>query len=114
MLPPRSPRPSDMAVRLAAANRFGNVPFWQRPGRDERGFVDLPTTVTRFESAGIDLTGIIAASEDDWDRYKSLQWQAAAETGGDEVMKTHFKRRDDHLNARRGQLGWAILAGLVR
>jgi SAM-dependent methyltransferase len=109
----------DAAAALTSAVGRGRAiavgePFWQRPGRDERGFVDLPTTVARFESADVDLTGIVAASEDDWDRYKSLQWRAAVEIGGDEVMKTHLERRDDHLNARRGQLGWAIFTGLVR
>jgi SAM-dependent methyltransferase len=106
------------AALIQAVGRGGAIavgePFWQTRGRDERGFVDLPATVARFESAGVDLTGIVAASDDDWDRYKSLQWRAAVETGGDEVMKTHLERRDDHLTARRGQLGWAIFTGLVR
>jgi SAM-dependent methyltransferase len=106
------------AALIPSVGRGGAVavgePFWQRPGREERGFVDLPWTVARFESAGVDLTGIVAASDDDWDRYKSLQWRAAVETGDDEVMKTHRERRDDHLSARRGQLGWAIFTGLAR
>ena len=109
----------DAAAALnPAVARGGGIavgePFWRHPGRAEREFVDLPNTVARLESAGVDLTGIIAASEDDWDRYKSLQWRAAVETGGDEVMKTHLERRDDYLSGRRAELGWAIFTGLVR
>lgn len=89
-------------------------PFWREVGRDEDGLVDLPQTVARFEATGVDLTGMVAASEDDWDRYRSLQWRAAVETGGDEVMERHFSRRDSYLSARRGELGWAIFTGRVR
>jgi SAM-dependent methyltransferase len=89
-------------------------PFWREPNRDDDGFGDLPQTVARFEAAGIDLTGIVAASEDDWDRYRSLQWRAAVEAGGDEVMASHLTRRDVYLNARRADLGWAIFTGRVR
>jgi SAM-dependent methyltransferase len=89
-------------------------PFWRRPGRDERGFVDLPTTVARLESAGVDLTGLIAASEDDWDRYESLHWRAAVETGGNGVMETHLGWRDNYLSSQRAELGWAIFTGRVR
>ena len=70
--------------------------------------------MARFEAAGIDLTGMVAASEDDWDRYKSLQWRAAVEAGGDEVMESHLSRRDYYLSARRAELGWAIFTGRVR
>jgi len=89
-------------------------PFWRRPGRDELGLVDLPKTVARLESAGVDLTGLIAASEDDWDRYESLHWRAAVETGGNEVMETHLGRRDSYLSAQRAERGWAIFTGRVQ
>jgi SAM-dependent methyltransferase len=98
-------------------------PFWLEKGRGGRppstratddGFVDLAQTVGRFEAAGVDLTGLVAASEDDWDRYTSLQWRAAVETGGDEVMHRHFEQREHYLTARRAELGWAIFTGRVR
>ena len=89
-------------------------PFWRRPGREGRGCVDLPTTVARFESVGVDLTGLIAASDDDWDRYESFHWRAAVETGGDAVMETHLSRRDRYLSAERAELGWVIFTGRVR
>jgi SAM-dependent methyltransferase len=89
-------------------------PFWREVGREEDGFVGLAQTVARFEAAGVDLTGMVAASEDDWDRYRSLQWRAAVETGGDEVMERHLDRRESYLSARRAELGWAIFTGRVR
>jgi len=109
----------DAAAVLAQAVGGGGAiavgePFWREQGRDEDGFVDLPQTVARFEAPGVDLTGMVAASDDDWDRYKSLQWRAAVETGGDEVMETHLGRRDYYLSARRAELGWAIFTGRAR
>src|SRR5262249_36427951 len=109
----------DAAVALAQTVGGGGAiavgePFWREADRDTDGFVDLPQTVVRFEAPGIDLTGMVAASDDDWDRYKSLQWRAAVETGGDEVMKNHLNRRDSYLRARRAELGWAIFTGRVR
>ena len=98
-------------------------PFWRETGRQgrpplttatENGLVDLPQTVARFEAAGVDLTGMVAASEDDWDRYQSLQWRAAVEIGGNEVMEQHLSRRESYLRARRAELGWAIFTGRGR
>jgi SAM-dependent methyltransferase len=106
------------AVLCPIVGRGGAIavgePFWRQPDREERGFVDLPTTVARFESAGAELTGLVAASEDDWDRYKSLQWRAAVEIGEDLVARTHLDRRDSYLGAERAELSWAIFTGRVR
>jgi hypothetical protein len=98
-------------------------PFWRETGRTggsplttaaENGFVDLAQTVARFEAAGVDVTGMVAASEDDWDHYTSLQWRAAVETGGDEVLERHLSQRENYLATRRAELGWAIFTGRVR
>jgi SAM-dependent methyltransferase len=99
-------------------------PFWRGSGSAElpvtvgaEGFVDLPATVDRFESAGIDLTGLVAASVDDWDRYQSLHWRAAVESiassGDEELAETHRRHRANDL-ARRERLGWAIFVGRKR
>lgn len=87
-------------------------PYATAAGGEEEGFPDLPATVERFESAGIDLTGLVAASEDDWDRYESLHWRAAVEAGGDDVLATHRTHLERHLH-RRSALGWAIFTGVV-
>lgn len=93
-------------------------PFWNEQGRDGLGFVDLSETVARFESAGVDLTGMVAASVDHWDRYESLHWRAAIETAVETrdaaVMDTHINSRDRYLGGQRSDLGWAIFIGRVR
>jgi SAM-dependent methyltransferase len=129
------PRSYDVALCIGAAFVWGHIgdaaatlapvagagrgiaigePFWRQRGRDEQGFVDLPSTVARFEASGVEVTGMVAASENDWDSYESLHWRAAIEIGGDEVLRTHLSRRDDYLTARRADLGWAIFTGRVR
>lgn len=46
-------------------------PFWRQwplpDAVDEGDFVSLEETVGRFEQAGLSVTGILAASEADWD-----------------------------------------------
>jgi protein-L-isoaspartate O-methyltransferase len=86
-------------------------PFWRAPRRKAEGFVDLRATVARFEDAGVELIGLVAASEDDWDRYESLHWRAAYETGDDDVRATSRSRRESYLTRQRADLGWAIFVG---
>ncbi len=98
-------------------------PFWRRwplpEGVDDIGYVDLAGTVERFEAAGLATTGVIASSDDDWDRYESLHWRAVeewlAENPDDErageIRERHARRRDDHFRYRRELLGWAIFVG---
>ena len=78
--------------------------------------MDLTATADRFTATGVALTGIIAASEDDWDRYESLHWRALEEwlgtqTDADDIRTEHERRRREHLTYRRDQLGWAIFVG---
>jgi hypothetical protein len=69
--------------------------------------------------AAFALTGLIAASEDDWDRYESLHWRAleewlAAHPEHPDWAATrarHLAARDDYLRSQRASLGWAIFAG---
>ena len=81
-----------------------------RTGVEADDFVDLAATVDRFQSGGLALTGLIAASGDDWDRYESLHWRALEEwlagqsrasgRGGDAPTR-HLARRDDYLRSQR-------------
>lgn len=97
-----------VAPRIA----IGEV-FTQELGAEAEGaFVDLPSTVARFESAGLDLTGIVSSSQDDWDRYESLLWRGALEVGGDDVLAEHRRRRAHYFAQRRGVLGWAVFTGV--
>jgi SAM-dependent methyltransferase len=114
----------DAAKALAPAVRPGGFvaigePFWHQADADALGFVDLVTTVERFQSGGLALTGLIAASEDDWDRYESLHWRALEEWLAERpehpdaaAMRTrHLAARDNYLRSQRARLGWAIFAG---
>ena len=70
----------------------------------------------RPADAGFSLTGMVAASDDDWDRYESLHWRAleewlATQTDVDDIRAEHERRRRDHLTHRRDQLDWAIFVG---
>ena len=116
------------AARLAAAVRPGGFlaigePYWRRwplpDGIESDGYVGLEATVARLERAGVATTGIIAASEDDWDRYESLHWRAVeewlSEEPGhheeDEVRARHERFRSEYIGFRRDLLGWAIFVG---
>ena len=101
-------------------------PYWRTwplpPELAREEFVDLPATVARFESADVSLTGLIAASEDDWDHYESLHWRAIEEwlaENSDHADASEIRRQDDefrshYLRAQRANLGWAIFVGRRR
>jgi SAM-dependent methyltransferase len=118
----------DAAARLAPAVKAGGSvaigePFWLEwplpGGIDSELFVPLEETLARFGSSGLALTGLIAASEDDWDRYESLHWRAAEEwlaahtddPEAAEIRSEHERKRADHFRVRRPLLGWAIFVG---
>ena len=110
------------AVRERGAVVVGE-PFWRRwplpDGVEDQGYVPLADTVRRFEAAGLRIEGLIASSEDDWDRYKSLHWRALEEwlaTNPDDpdarrIRELHERYRDEYLTRRRELLGWAVFVG---
>jgi SAM-dependent methyltransferase len=97
-------------------------PYWRTwpppEGVDDHGYVDLAASAERFAGAGWALTGLIAASGDDWDRYESLHWRALEEwlelNPDDEFRAEHVRHRNNHLTIRREHLGWAIFVGRRR
>lgn len=110
------------AAMVPAVKRGGFVaigePYWKTPSQADDGYLDLAATADRFTATGVALTGIIAASEDDWDRYESLHWRAleewlATQTGADDVRAEHERHPREHLTYRREQLGWAIFVGMT-
>jgi SAM-dependent methyltransferase len=114
----------DAATALRPAVRPGGFvaigePFWRvwplPDGTDPEGFVSLAETAARLERAGFALTGVVAASEDDWDRYESLHWRALEEwLAGHpdaEIQTGHERSRSDYLRFRRALLGWAVFVG---
>jgi SAM-dependent methyltransferase len=86
-------------------------PFWE--------FLSLAETVERFESAGVTAVALIAASEDDWDRYETLHWRTLdawlranpEHPQAEEFREEGTRRRDEYLRRQRALLGWAILVG---
>ena len=98
-------------------------PFWRQwplPDTIEpENFVGLDATVARLEQAGVATTGIIAASDDDWDHYESLHWRAIEEwlardpvdTDAAQVRAAHERFRSDYFRFKRALLGWAIFVG---
>jgi len=119
---------ADAAAVLAPAVRPGGFvaigePFWRQwplPDSVEADvYVDLPETVARFEAANVALTGLIGASEDDWDRYESLHWRAVEEWLDEEPghpdagdgRERHERYRSEYLRVNRPLLDWAIFVG---
>jgi SAM-dependent methyltransferase len=95
-------------------------PYWRSwpliAGIDDQGYVDLEATIARFSSGGVALTGVIAASEDDWDRYESLHWRALEEwldanPDDTDLRALHEERRSEYFRVGRAQFGWAIFVG---
>lgn len=118
-----------LAALVPAVRPGGHVvvgePYWREPPPgevDAMGYVSLAKTVERFEKAQLTTLGLIAASEDDWDRYESLHWRALEEWleehPGDpeapEIRREHEKHKRRYLEVTRELLGWAILVGWRR
>ncbi len=79
----------------------------------------LEGTVTIFETSALPVVSVIAASEDDWDRYETLHWQAVEawllENPGDPdaagIRARHERHKRTYLRHGRDVLGWAIFVG---
>jgi SAM-dependent methyltransferase len=124
---------ADTVDALAPAVRAGGhvavgEPFWRRlplpddyEDRDEQ-WTTLEGTVVVFETSGLPVVSVIASSDDDWDRYETLHWQAVerwlddnpddADAAGIRSRHEHHKRT--YLRHQRDHLGWAIFVGWKR
>ena len=118
---------------LAPAVRPGGFvvvgePYWRRlplpeEYEDRRElWTTLEGTVTIFETSGLQVVSVIASSEDDWDGYETLHWQAVeswlAENPDDpdapDIRARHERNKRTYLRYQRDLLGWAILVGWKR
>jgi predicted O-methyltransferase YrrM len=114
--------------RLSAASPLVAVgePYWRSPPPPdatdpkrvaEEEWRSLAETVGLAESTGVSVVSLIASSEDDWDRYESLHWQALdhwLSANPDDPDAAEFRvrgaaYRDRYLRWQRAALGWAIL-----
>ena len=103
-------------------------PYWRRLPLPEdyedrnEPWTTLEGTVAVFETSGLPVVSVIAASEDDWDRYETLHWQAveqwlAANPGdpdAEEIRSRHERYKRNYLRYQREHLGWAIFVGWKR
>ena len=103
-------------------------PYWRRlPLPDDyedrnEPWTTLEGTVIVFETSGLPVVSVIASSEDDWDRYETLHWQAVeqwlAANPGDpdagEIRSRHEQYKRSYLRHQREHLGWAIFVGWKR
>lgn len=124
---------ADTVDALASSVRPGGhvvvgEPYWRRlPLPDDyedrnEPWTTLEGTVTAFETSGLPVVSLIASSEDDWDRYETLHWQAVegwlAENADDpdtgEIRSRHERHRRNYLRHQRDYLGWAIFVGWKR
>ena len=100
-------------------------PYWRRlplpddyPDRREP-WTTLEGTVTVLETSGLRVVSVIASSEDDWDRYETLHWQAVEswlaanpeDPDAVEIRERHERHKRTYLRHGRELLGWAIFVG---
>lgn len=122
-----------VAALAPAVGRRGFVvvgePYWRRwplptdvDLEEAWDFAPLPETFARFESAGVPVVGVIASTEDDWDRYETLHWQTLEEwlhehpdhPDAAEFRQRGARERERYLRWQRDLLGWAIFLGRKR
>lgn len=113
-------------LRAAAPLLAVGEPYWRdrppaatddpkRVGEEE--WLPLAETVDLAESSGVRVVSFIASSEDDWDRYETLHWQALdrwLEANPEHPQAEEFRaqgaaHRDRYLRRQRAVIGWAIL-----
>lgn len=117
----------ERAVRAGGHVVVGE-PYWRRlplpADYVDRGdpWTTLEGTVVMFETTGLTVVSAIASSEDDWDRYETLHWQAVerwlAENAADQdaagIRERYEREKRTYLRHGRDLLGWAIFVGWKR
>jgi hypothetical protein len=118
--------PTIERLRPAASVVAVGEPYWRvwplpevadgplRTGEGE--WLPLLETVERAESAGVRVVSFVASSEDDWDRYESLQWETLDDwlaanphhPQADEFRERGTAERARYLCWERAAMGWAI------
>jgi SAM-dependent methyltransferase len=124
---------ADTVDALAPAVRKGGhvavgEPFWRSlplpDDYEERDgpWTSLEGTVVAFETSGLSVVSVIASSEDDWDRYETLHWQAVEswldanphDADAPEIRSRQERHKRNYLRHGRDSLGWAIFVGRKR
>ena len=114
----------ESAVRPGGYVAVGE-PFWRwLPLPDDYAdrrnpWTTLEGTVVAFETSGLPVVSVIASSEDDWDRYETLHWQAVEQwlavspddPDAAEIRARHEGGKRTYLRHGRELVGWAIFVG---
>jgi SAM-dependent methyltransferase len=105
--------------RIAIGEPFAKAPF-PPVARERWAEYDrtLPELVDLVQSQGFEPTGVIAASDDDWDHYESPHWRAGlawlkANPGHPDAAEIRTNVAEDrrrYFEEERGVFGWAIVA----
>lgn len=77
---------------------------------------DLPGIVDALDAQGLELQGLIVASQDDWDRYENPKWRAAYRWAAehpehperDDLLQRVSRARRNYLRWERRYIGWGI------
>ena len=104
---------------IAIGDEYLPAPLPQHVSENADSYQTLPEMAAVFEKEGLFTTGIIAASQDDWDRYASGGWRAACDWLRNNPEHPHYAEvkervetgRETHLSFFRQYVGWAMLAG---
>jgi SAM-dependent methyltransferase len=100
-------------------------PFWRVPpepeylkmtGQEAESFGSHSSNVQAGVDLGLTFLYTIVSSEDDWDRYEGLQWQAAERYAAaqpedpdvEALLRTIRQNRTAYLRWGRDCLGWAV------
>ncbi len=100
-------------------------PFWRQDpdpdylkqtGHEARSFGTHRSNVDDGVEMGLSLLYTVVSSEEDWDRYEGLQWQAAERYAAahpddpdvEDLLQTARTNRDLYLRWGRACLGWAM------
>jgi SAM-dependent methyltransferase len=85
-------------------------------GGDRDAFADLPGTLARIESAGLELVEMVLADGHGWDRYVAPQWMTVSDwlranpddPDAPEIRRRHERNRPEYLAYMRRFLGWGV------
>ena len=102
---------------IAIGDEYLPAPLPEHIGEDSSNYHTLSELEFIFKDEDLFLTGMIAASQDDWDRYASGGWRAGYDwlrgnprhPDYEEVKKRLEEGRNAHLRFIRQYVGWAML-----
>jgi ubiquinone/menaquinone biosynthesis C-methylase UbiE len=86
------------------------------PEHSDELILDLAETAAALRACNLELTAVIGASPDDWDRFRSRQWHNIyawlranpAHPQREQVSKRIEQEKQRYLGFQRRYLGWAI------